>query len=138
MVSDKTLSITTSSLDFWLTCRYRGNIHSVGPLPGSWLAACMADLTPDLKVYLSWGSIAKSFHSLQSLSVISSMSSWASQGHAFHQPVHLDWPLEHSTCPYQRSLLSFRMRSRSSMSSYLYKTTTFPHQPLRSISKVVL
>ena len=23
---------------------------SVGPLPGSWLAACMADLTPDLQV----------------------------------------------------------------------------------------
>ena len=26
-------------------------------------------------------------------------------------------PLEHSTCPYHRSLLSFRMRSRSSMPS---------------------
>ena len=26
-------------------------------------------------------------------------------------------PLEHSTCPYQQSLLSFRMRSRSSMPS---------------------
>ena len=97
MVWDKTLSITSSSLDFWLTCRYRGNIHSVGPLSGSWLAACMADLTPDLKVYLSWGSIAKSFHSLQSLSVSSSMSSWASQGHAFHQPVRLDCPLEQVT-----------------------------------------
>ena len=24
----------------------------MGPLPGSWLAACMADLTPDLQVYL--------------------------------------------------------------------------------------
>ena len=31
------------------------------------IAACMADLTPDLKVCLSWGSIAESFHSLQSL-----------------------------------------------------------------------
>ena len=27
-------------------------------------------------------------------------------------------PLEHSTCPYQQSLLSFRMRSRSSMPSH--------------------
>ena len=27
-------------------------------------------------------------------------------------------PLEHSTCPYHRSLLSFRMRSRSSMPSH--------------------
>ena len=42
---------------------------SVGPLPGSWLAARMADLTPDLQVCLSWGLIAESFHSLWSLSV---------------------------------------------------------------------
>ena len=41
--------------------------HLWAPLPGSWLAAHMADLTPDLQVYLSWGSIAKSFHSLRSL-----------------------------------------------------------------------
>ena len=26
---------------------------SVGPLPGNWLAACIADLTPDLQVLLS-------------------------------------------------------------------------------------
>ena len=48
------------------------------------------------------------------------MSSWASQAHAFHQPVYqrlLTAPLEHSRCPYHRSLLSFRMRSRSSMPS---------------------
>ena len=54
----------------------------------------MADLTPDLKVYLSWGSIADSFHFLQSLSLSAAfMSSWASQAHAFHQPVcqRLSW-----------------------------------------------
>ena len=47
------------------------------------------------------------------------MSSWASQVHFFHQPVcyRLTAPLERSTCPYQRSLLSFRMRSRFSMQS---------------------
>ena len=39
---------------------FRGEIRKisalstlVGPLPGSWLAACVADLTPNLKVYLS-------------------------------------------------------------------------------------
>ena len=42
---------------------------SVGPLPGNWLAACLADLTPDLQVCLSWRSKAESFHSLRSLSV---------------------------------------------------------------------
>ena len=41
---------------------------TVGPLPGGWLAARMADLSPDLQVCLSWGSIAESFHSLQFLS----------------------------------------------------------------------
>ena len=32
---------------------------SVGPLPGNWLAAPIADLTTDLQVLLSWGSIKK-------------------------------------------------------------------------------
>ena len=42
---------------------------SVGPFPGNWLAACIADLTPDLQVLLSWGSTVVSFHSPQSFSV---------------------------------------------------------------------
>ena len=64
------LSSSSFLPDFRLTCRYRGdNIHISGPLPGSWFAACMADLAPNLQVYLSWGSIAESFHSLRSLSV---------------------------------------------------------------------
>ena len=49
-----------------------------------------------------------------------SMSSLASQAHAFHQTKSkavLTAPLERSTCLYQWSLLSFRMRSRSSMPS---------------------
>ena len=49
------------------------------------------------------------------------MSSWASKAHAFYQPVyhrlsclhHLSVP-----CPYQRSLVSFRMRSRFSKPSH--------------------
>ena len=79
----------------------------------------MTDLTPDLKVCLSWESIAEIFHSLQSISVS-----------CFHVILDITGPrfpstcmskavltasLEHSTCPYQRSLVSFRKRSRSSM-----------------------
>ena len=94
---------------------------SVGPLPGSWLAARLSDLSPDLQVCLSWRLIAESFHSLQSLSVS-----------CFHVILGLPGPgfpsicmskavltatLENSTCPYQWSLLSFRTRSRSSMPS---------------------
>ena len=65
--------------------------HQWAPFPGSWLAARMADLIPGFQVCLSWGLIAESFHSLQSLPA--SMSSWASQAHAFHQPVcqRLSW-----------------------------------------------
>ena len=83
----------------------------MGYLPGSWLAAHMADLTPDLQVSLSWRSTAKIFHSLL-------------------LPCHLGspWPmlsinlyvngcLDCTTCSYQWSLLSFRMRSRSLMPS---------------------
>ena len=56
--SDKThIQISSSSYsDFWLICRWRGIIHISGPLPGNWLDAHIADLTPDLKVLLSWES----------------------------------------------------------------------------------
>ena len=94
---------------------------SVGPLPGSWLAACIADLTPDLQVCLSWGLVAESFHSLQSLSVSCFHVIFGLLGPGFPSTCRskavLTPPLERSTCPYQRSLLSFRMRSRSSMPS---------------------
>ena len=112
---------SSSSLDFWLTCRYRGNIHIRGPLPGSWLAAHMADLTPDLQVCLSWGSIAESFHSLQSLSVSCFHVIFGLPIPCFpstcRSKAFLTAPLKRSTWPYQWSLLSFRMRSRSSMPS---------------------
>ena len=70
---------------------------------------------------LSWGSIAESFHSLQSLSVSYFHVILGLQGPRF--PSTCMWkavliaPLECSTCPYQRSLHFFRMRSRSSMPS---------------------
>ena len=81
----------------------------------------MADLTPDLQVCLSWGLIAESFHSLQSLSVscfrvILGLPDPRFPSTCMSKAV-LTAPLERSTCPYHRSLLSFRMRSRSSMPS---------------------
>ena len=92
----------------------------MGPLPVSWLAACMVDLIQDLQVCLSWGLIAQSFHPLQSLSVCSchvilGLSSPCVPSTCMPKAV-LTAPLERSTCPYQLSL-SFRMRSRSSMPS---------------------
>ena len=81
----------------------------------------MADLTPDLQACRSWGLMAKSFYSLQSLSVscfhvILGLSGPRFPSTCMSKAV-LTAPLERSTCPYHRSLLSFRMRSRSSMPS---------------------
>ena len=81
----------------------------------------MADFTPDLQVSLSWGSIAESFHSLRSLSVSCFQVILGLPGPRFPwtcmSKAVLTAPLERSTCPYQRSLLSFSMRSRSSIPS---------------------
>ena len=94
----------------------------MGPLPGNWLAARMADLTPDLQVSLSSGSIAESFHSLRSLYVSCFQVILGLLGPRFPltcmSKAVLTAPLERSTCPYQRSLLSFSMRSRSSILSH--------------------
>ena len=81
----------------------------------------MADLTPDLEVSLSWGSIAESFHSLRSLSVSCFQVILGLPGPRFPltcmSKAILTAPLEHSICPYQRSLLSFSIKSRSSIPS---------------------
>ena len=81
----------------------------------------MADLTPDLQVCLSWGLIAGNFHSQQSLSVSCFQVIFGLPGSCFPSTCRsktvLTAPLECSTCPYQRSLLSFRMRSKSSLPS---------------------
>ena len=73
----------------------------MGPLPDIWLAAGIADLTPDLQVYLSWGLITLCNPSLSA----ASMSSWASQAHAFHQPVsqRLSW-LHHWSVPHVHTI----------------------------------
>ena len=94
---------------------------SVGPLPGNKLAARMAELTPDLQVCLSCVSIAESFLSLQPLPV--SCCNVILGLPVPHFPTNcmskavLTAPLERSRCPHQRSLLSFRVKSRSSMPS---------------------
>ena len=94
----------------------------VGPLPGNWLAAGMADQTPDLQVSLARGSIAESFHSLQSLTVGCFQVILGLQGPCFPticmSKAVLTALLECTTCPYQQSLLSFRMKSMSSMPSH--------------------
>ena len=93
----------------------------MGPLPDSWLAARMADLTPDLQVIMSIMSVDGRELPLSAIPLCQLF------------PCHLGLPrptlsinlyvkgclapLEHSTCPNHRSLLSFRMRSRSSMPS---------------------
>ena len=96
------------------------NVQVQGQHPHQWAPFQVAGLLhawqiSHLQICLSWGSIAETFHSLQSLSVS-----------CFHGPARpmlsinlyvLTAPLEHSTCPYQRSLLSFRIMSRSSTPS---------------------
>ena len=85
----------------------------MGPLPGSWLAACMTKLTPDLQICLlcTLQSLSVSgFHVVLGLPGPCFPSTWMSQA-------ALTALLENSTCPYQRSILSFRMRSRFSVPS---------------------
>ena len=66
--------------------------------------------------------MAESFHSLQPLSVSCFHVILGVPGPRFPSSYMskavLIAPLERSTCPYHRSLLSFRMRSRSSMPSH--------------------
>ena len=48
----------------WCVVKHQTNKQnktSVSPFPVNWLAARLADLTPDLQVLLSWGSTVVSF-----------------------------------------------------------------------------
>ena len=116
------LSYQNHNQIFYLRAGTGASSTSVGPFPGNWLAALIADLTPDLLVLLSWGSTVVSFHSRQSLSVSFFHVSLGLLGprlpsicisHAV-----LIAPLERSTCPNQGSLLSLKMRLRSLSSSF--------------------
>ena len=117
----KLVPSSSSTSDFWLTCRYRGHIHKSGP-PSRQLACCTHGRSHSRSPgSLSWRSIAESFHSLRSFSVSCFQVILGLPGPCFPltcmSKAVLTAPLEHSTCPYQRSLLSFSMRSRSSMPS---------------------
>ena len=86
------------------------------PLPRSWQLREW-----QISYQLSRYAYHESFHSLQSLCVSCFKVILGLQGPRFPSTcmskVVLTAPLERSTCPYQWSLLSFRMRSRSSMPS---------------------
>ena len=73
---------------------HRQHPHEAPFQVASWLAAGMADLTPDLQVCLSSSTLCD-----PSLSA-ASMSSWTAQAHAFHQPAchRLSW-LYHWSVP---------------------------------------
>ena len=104
---------------------------TMGPLPGNWLAARIADLTPDLQLFLSWGSTVVSFHSQQSFSVSFFQVSLGLpaprlQSICISHAV-LTAPLECSTCPNQRSLLSLKMKLKPSISSFASTCNSLDH-----------
>ena len=86
------------------------------PLPRSWQLREW-----QISYQLSQYAYHESFHSLQSFSVSSFQVILGLPGPRFlstcMSKAVLNAPLQHSTCPYQWSILSFRMRSRSSMPS---------------------
>ena len=90
----------------------------MGPLPGSWLAAGMADLAPYLQVSHEGRQQRASILWDPSLSV-ASRSSWASQASAFLQPVchRLTWWLRsivvHSTGVFSPSGLGLGLRCQA-------------------------
>ena len=93
-------------------CRYRGNIHIPFQVAGL-LRAWQISYKISRYVY------HESFHSLQFLSVICFHVILGLPGSCFPSTCMskalLTAPLEHSTCPYQQSHFSSRMRYRSSM-----------------------
>ena len=86
--------------------RFLINMQVLGQYSHQWapfqIAARLADLTPDLQVSLSWGSIATSFHCLQSLSVNCFQAILGLPGPRFSSTCTskavLTALLEHSTC----------------------------------------
>ena len=95
----------------------------MGPLPGIWLAARMADLMPDLQVCLSWGSIAESFHSLQSLSVS-----------CFYVILGLSGPNFLSTCN-SKTVLTAPFIPLQTLEVWLSMAKSHWHRALRSTHK---
>ena len=87
------------------------------PLPGSWLATAL-----QISYKISRYVYHESFHSLQFLSVIYFHVILGLPGSCFPSTCMskalLTAPLEHSTCPYQQSHFSSRMRYRSSVQTH--------------------
>ena len=80
-------SSSSSSLDFWSTCRYRGNIHISGP-PSRQLACRMHGRSHTRSPGMSIMRVDSQELPLCNFSLsAASMSPWAFQVHAFHQPV---------------------------------------------------
>ena len=96
-------------------CRYRGNIHI--PFQGAGLLHAR-----QISYKISRYVYHESFHSLQFLSVICVHVILGLSGPCFPSTCMskalLTAPLEHSTCPYQRSHFFFRMRYRSSIQTH--------------------
>ena len=82
-------------------------------LPGSWLDGRKADLIQDLQLCLSW-ELPLSAIPVICFHVILGLPGPCFPSTCMSKAV-LTAPLECSTCPYQRSLFSFWMRSRYSM-----------------------
>ena len=114
-------SSSSSSSDFWLTCRYSGHIHNSGP-PSRQLACCMHGRShtrsPGVSIMRvdSWELPLSAIPLCQLFQVNLGLAGPCFPLTCMSEAV-LTAPLERSTCPYQRSLLSFSMRSRSSMPS---------------------
>ena len=94
----------------------------MGSPTGSWLAAHMADLTLYLHISLSHGSTLLRFYSQWSLSVNVFHDIFGCRAGPCFPSICMSQAvliasLEHSTCPNQRSLFSFRITLRSSISS---------------------
>ena len=83
---------------------------SVRSPPGSWLAACMADLTLDFHTSLSQGSTSLSFQSppvsLCKCPLCHLGLPWPTLSFYPHVAIVLIVPLNRSTCPNQRDLFS--------------------------------
>ena len=115
----KSLSSSSLSSDFLLTW-YRGNIHISGT-PSRLLACCTHgrshNISPGMSIMrVDSQELPLSAIPVSCFHVILGLPGLRFPSTCMPKAV-LTAPLEHSFCPYQRSLLSFRMRSRSSMPS---------------------
>ena len=88
MQSDLHLCYSFSSYHIIIIFLINAQVQGHHPLPGNWLAAHLADLTPDLQVLLSCGSTVMSFHARQSFSISFIHVSLGIPAPACHQSVY--------------------------------------------------